>query len=231
MRLHYFQHVEYTGRAFIPEWAAANNHDLIRVMVPQVDALPCAEEIDALIIVGGPMSIWEVQQHPWLAAEKKLLAGLLYQNTPVLGICLGAQLMAEHLGAKIKACNHLKIGWYLIELNNKINTTCLRNILPERFESFFWHGDVFELPTDAVPVSRGCEDACQGFVWRRSIALQFHLEATPQWARHLVTRDADQLIPAPYVQGAETILAKPDELYRNNNVLMSSLLGRWLGQG
>jgi GMP synthase-like glutamine amidotransferase len=231
MRIHYFQHVEYTGRAFIPEWAAANDHDLVRVMVPQADALPCAEDIDALIIVGGPMSIWEVQRHPWLTREKRLLGKLLGQDKPVLGICLGAQLMAEHLGARVKACNHLKIGWYSIELNNEINTTWMHGVLPERFESFFWHGDVFELPKDAVAVSTGRTDACQGFVWRRSAALQFHLEATPQWARHLVTRDAAQLTPAPYVQGAGKILAKPDELYLRNNVLMSSLLGRWLGQG
>ncbi len=231
MRIHYFQHVEYAGRAFIPGWMAANGHELIRVMVPQADALPDATDIDALIIVGGPMSIWEVRRHPWLAAEKQLLAELLDRDRPVLGICLGAQLMAEHLGVIVKACNHLKIGWYPIELNTAIEETWLRSVLPERFESFFWHGDGFQLPTDAVAIARDGAEACQGFVWRRSIALQFHLEVTPQWARHLVTRDADQLTPAPYVQGAETILAKPDELYRRNNVLMSSLLGGWLGQG
>jgi GMP synthase-like glutamine amidotransferase len=140
-------------------------------------------------------------------------------------------MMAEHLGSTVEACNHLKIGWYLIESNKKLSVTWLNDVLPERFESFFWHGDVFQLPTDAVAISRDSTEACQGFVWRRSVALQFHLEVTPQWARHLVARDADQLIPAPYVQGAKTILAKPDELYGRNNVLMSSLLGRWLDQG
>ena len=140
-------------------------------------------------------------------------------------------MMAEHLGAMVKACNHLKIVWYPIDFNKHTPATWLSDLLPERFESFFWHGDGFQLPTDALAIARDGAEACQGFVWQRSIALQFHLEVTPQWARHLVTRDADQLTPGPYVQGAETILAKPDELYRRNNVLMSRLLGRWLGQG
>ena len=107
----------------------------------------------------------------------------------------------------------------------------MHNLFPDCCDSFFWHGDVFGLPEGAVPIARDSTEASRGFVWQRSIALQFHLEVTPQWARHLVTRDADQLVPAPYVQSAQTILAKPDELYLRNNVLMSSLLGRWLGQG
>jgi len=231
MRLHFFQHVEYHERAFLPEWAAAHGHELVRVMVPQVTELPDADEIDALIIAGGPMSIWEVERHPWLSSEKNLLSKLLEQDIPVLGICLGAQLMAEQLGINVKPLNNLNIGWYPIVLNEDINNTWLSGALPERFDSFFWHGDAFALPADAVPVGSTLPDASQGFVWKRSIALQFHLEVTPQWARHLVTRDSDQLVPSPNVQSAQTILAKPTELYRRNNVLMSSLLERWLCPG
>jgi GMP synthase-like glutamine amidotransferase len=231
MRLHFFQHVEYHDRAFLPEWAARHGHELVRVMVPQATELPDADEIDALIIAGGPMSIWDVKRHPWLSGEKNLLSKLLEQDTPVLGICLGAQLMAERLGATVKPSNNLNIGWYPIVLNETIDTTWLSGTLPGQFESFFWHGDVFGLPTDAISVGSTPRNASQGFVWKRSIALQFHLEVTPEWARHLVTRDSDQLVPAPNVQSAQTILAKPAELYRRNNVLMSSLLERWLCPG
>ena len=231
MRIHLFQHVEYNDRAFIPEWMAGQGHELVRVMVPQVSRLPDADDIDALIIAGGPMSVWDVRQHSWLAREKKLLSELLEQNKPVLGICLGAQMIAEQLGVTVKPSNHLNIGWYPIVLNEQIDSTWLANVLPSQFNSFFWHGDHFELPADAVPLATASSNASQGFVWKRSIALQFHLEVTPQWARHLVTRDSDQLVPAPNVQSAQTILAKPAELYRRNNVLMSSLLERWLCPG
>ncbi|MGI9264966.1 MAG: type 1 glutamine amidotransferase [Gammaproteobacteria bacterium] len=228
MRIHLFQHVEYNDRAFIPEWAAEQGHELIRVMVPQVSRLPDADDIDALIIAGGPMSVWDVRQHAWLSQEKELLSELLGQDKPVLGICLGAQMIAEHLGATVKPSKHLNIGWYPIVLNPLISTTWITDVLPGQFRSFFWHGDDFELPADAVPLATARSEASQGFVWQRSIGLQFHLEATPEWARHLVTRDGDQLVSGPGVQSAETILSKPVELYRQNNVLMSSLLERWL---
>ena len=190
MRIHYFQHVEYNDRAFLPEWADAEGHELIRVMVPVADELPDADEIDALIIVGGPMSIWDERQHPWLVKEKQLLAELLRRDRPVLGICLGAQMMAEHLGSPVKPWNNLNIGWYPIEFSSKLNKTYLHNLFPDCCDSFFWHGDVFALPEGAAPIARDSTEASRGFVWQRSIALQFHLEVTPQWARHLVTRDA-----------------------------------------
>ena len=231
MRIHLFQHVGYRDRAFLPEWAEAAGHQLTRVLVPETERLPKPEEIDALIVIGGPMSIWDDQNHPWLAPEKQLVAELLQQDKPVLGICLGAQMIAEYLGARVKTGDDLEIGWFDLETTPESRTTWLADTLPDRFETFFWHGDVFELPAGAVRIGGTPANPNQGFIHGRSIALQFHLEVTPQWAHHLAARDGDQLTPAPYVQDAATLLSRPNELYRENNVLMARLLERWLGAG
>ena len=101
--------------------------------------------------------------------------------------------------------------------------------LPERFETFLWHGDTFDLPDGALRIARSDAFENQGFMWNRTLALQFHLEVRPAWVAMLANRDAHELVEATYVQSAPTVLGKPERLYRYNNALMDGLLQRWLG--
>ena len=230
MRIHCLQHVPWHGRAFLPLWAAAAGHDWEVTLVPEADRLPAPESFDALVIMGGPMSLREQAKYPWLVAEQRLLESVLERGQPFLGICLGAQLLAAVHGAPVRRGRHSEIGWYPLALTAEHRDTWLGDALPEGLETFFWHDDVFETPADAVRIAGTEASPHQAFVTGSALALQFHLEVTPEWAAHLARRDAVQLVPSRYVQSATDILGRPASSYEQNNAVMATLLERWLGQ-
>jgi GMP synthase-like glutamine amidotransferase len=230
MRIHCLQHVPWHGRAFLPLWAAAAGHDWEVTLVPEADRLPAPESFDALVIMGGPMSLREQAKHPWLVAEQRLLESVLERGQPFLGICLGAQLLAAVHGAPVRRGRHSEIGWYPLALTAEHRDTWLGDALPEGLETFFWHDDVFETPADAVRIAGTEASPDQAFVTGSALGLQFHLEVTPEWAAHLARRDAEQLVPNRYVQSATDILGRPASSYEQNNAVMATVLERWLGQ-
>ncbi len=228
MRIRCLNHAEYHGRAYLPEWAAGAGHDWAATFVPGAPALPVLESFDALVIMGGPMSIWEQARHPWLAGEKRFLESVLAADKPVVGVCLGAQMLAEIFGASVYPGQHKEIGWFPLEISPEARRTWVGDALPGSLMTFFWHGDSFDLPHSATRLAHNSAFPNQGFVCGRAIALQFHLEVTPEWVRHLATRDAAELVTAPYIQAAESILGQPPRVYRDNNALMDRLLSHWL---
>ena len=147
---------------------------------------------------------------------------------PALGICLGAQLLAEQFGAKVQTGDHKEIGWFDVQLEPRARTTWLGNALPNRFQSFFWHGDFFDLPGGAEPVASSEAHHVQGFVLGNCLGLQFHLEATPTWTRRLVKRDAHELVAGRFIQSAERICAATPQCYSENHRLLDRVMDRWL---
>lgn len=228
MRICCLLHSAYAGRLYLEEWARRRGHDWETVLVPEARELPRPSELDCLMILGGPMSVWEEKRHPWLASEKKLLARLVEAGKPVLGICLGAQLLAELLGARVYGGAHKEIGWFTATTTGEARLGWPGEALPERFETFFWHGDSFDLPPGATRIASSAAFENQGFFYGRSLALQFHLEVRPRWVTMLAERDAAELVDAPFVQSAELILGKPDSTFERNNRMMDALLDRWL---
>ncbi len=227
MRIHCLLNAENPGTYF-PTWAASHGHSWECSLVPERGALPSLSEADCLVVMGGPMSAWEEGRHPWLSEEKRYLEKFIGAGKPVLGVCLGAQLIAEVLGARVYRGPHQEIGWFPVESTPEASQTWLGDTLPARFETFLWHGDTFELPDGAVRVARSVAYENQGFVWNRVMALQFHLEVRPEWVRMLVQRDGDQLVESAHVQSAKTVLGRPESLYQHNNVLIATLLKQWL---
>ena len=185
---------------------------------------PQMGEVDMLIVMGGPMSVNDEEIHPWLAAEKAYVREFLQSGKPMLGVCLGAQLMAAALGARVFPNPEKEIGWFPV-----FGTGEAKGFrFPERLPVFHWHGETFELPPGAVRLasSEGCRN--QAFqVGDRAVGLQFHLETTPDTARALVDHCRGEMTPGPYVQAAEEILSAPDERYREVNRVMGELLD-WL---
>lgn len=228
MKIHCLLHSNLGGEIHLPIWAAARGHEWTTTLVPTAAVLPQPRDVDCLVVLGGPMSAWDDVRFPWLTAEKQILRTFVEAEKPVLGICLGAQLLAGVLGARTYPGPRPEIGWFPVWSTKGAHGHPVGAVLPERFETFLWHGDTFDLPDGALGIAGSAAFANQAFVWNRVLALQFHLEVRPDWVRRLTERDAAQLVEAEYVQSVGTVLGKPKVVYRANNDLMDRLLDRWL---
>jgi len=184
------------------------------------------DPIDWLVVMGGPMNIYEDDQYPWLTDEKKYIRQAIEGQKIVLGICLGAQLIADALGQKVYANQNKEIGWFPVVKTERFSETTLSDVLPEGLEVLHWHGDTFDLPQGAIPIARSTACENQGFVWHeRVVALQFHLETTPQGLKALVDNCGNELVDGPYIQKAEDLL-REGKRFENINQIMQNLLDR-----
>lgn len=137
-------------------------------------------EADILIIMGGPMGAYETDDHPYLREEIRLARARLDLDKPVLGVCLGAQIMANALGAKVyKGGKGKEIGWYPIFLTDAGKKSALAHLSPEKTSMFHWHGDTFDLPEGAVLLASSEMYPHQAFRFgKNSLAMQFHPEVS-----------------------------------------------------
>jgi GMP synthase-like glutamine amidotransferase len=174
------------------------------------------------------MSAWDDRKYAWLGAEKRLIESMISAARPVLGICLGAQLVASVLGARTYRGHRPEIGWFRVEATPESSDHPAGRCLPAAFQTFLWHEDSFDLPAGAVRLARSAHFEQQAFSYGSALGLQFHLEVRPDWVGRIASRDARQLVPGPSVQGLERILAARDGLYAANNRLMDRLLDAWL---
>src|SRR5579875_2938644 len=130
MRIHYLQHVEFEGPAAIADWAARASHFFTGSHVYRGDALPALSDFDMLVSLGGPMSVNDEREHPWLREEKELVRRAIESGHAVLGICLGAQIMASALGARIYRAVEKEIGWFPV---HRVTAEGAGALFPERF--------------------------------------------------------------------------------------------------
>lgn len=228
-RIHCFQHVDFEDPGFITSWALANNTEISFTHFGQNNPIPGEDEFDLLLIMGGPMSTCEEDKYPWLHEEKKAISHFIQRGKKVLGICLGSQLLAEVLGAKVYPNNTKEIGWFNIYatdegrqylFDNKINS------LPV----FHWHGDTFDLPegADWLAYSEVCRN--QAFAWKEQvIGLQFHLEITEENLEKMLYHGVNELVPDLYIQPPEIIKANKHHI-SNCNHYMAEILAKLLTQ-
>jgi GMP synthase-like glutamine amidotransferase len=222
VRVHWLQHAPFEGLGSIEEWLTARGAVLSATRFFQHQGLPRPHDVDWVIAMGGPMSVNDEARLPWLAAEKRFLREAIDAGRTVLGVCLGAQLIASALGAPVCAAEHREVGWFPVERVEGGETA--PRILPERFTAFHWHGETFRVPRGALRLARsaGCEN--QAFaVGRRVLGIQFHLEVTPNSARTLCDKCPADLAPGPYVQPAQEI-REAAEAFRAANRLMAGIL-------
>lgn len=223
MRAHYLQHVEFEGLGIIEDSLRARGIEVSGTRLYAGDALPELDDVDLLIIMGGPMSVNDEAELPWLATEKAFIRRALTEDKRVLGVCLGAQLIASALGQRVYPGVEREIGWFPVRGNTHHNGAAFR--FPGSVEVLHWHGETFDLPAGAVLLasSAGCRH--QAFQLGRSvIGLQFHLEANRPLLDAFVSADAAALVPATYVQSAEQILQVSDEQLANTAALLEQLM-------
>jgi GMP synthase-like glutamine amidotransferase len=228
MRIHYLQHVPFEGLGSMEAELRARGHSLSCTRFFANDKVPPQTDFDALIIMGGPMGVYDEATRPWLITEKLFIKQTVQAGKRVLGICLGSQLLAEVLGGRVFKNAYREIGWWPVTRRPDCAGSLLASDFPDQADVFHWHGDTFTLPEGAQLLcsSTGCRN--QGFVWNEQVlALQFHLETTLLDAESWLAQDTDELDGSRYVQDAAAMLANP-ERFDATNVLMSALLTRWL---
>ena len=227
MRLHVLQHVPFEGLGHIDSWIRRRGHRLTLSRLYEGAKLPDPEAFDRLVILGGPMNIHEEAAYPWLVEEKALIKAALAAGKSAVGICLGAQLLADGLGSRVYAGSPREIGWFPVRLTAAGQRTALTEGLPAVTTVFHWHGDTFDLPPGAVHLFESEACANQAFLLdNRILGLQFHLESTPETVQQLLTHCRDELIPGPFIQGVAQIADTVPERFARINNLLETLLDR-----
>lgn len=224
MRAHVFRHVSFEGPANIEPWLRSRGAEISETRMFESAALPAVEDVDLLIVMGGPMSVNDEAEHPWLVTEKRFIRQAIAADKAVIGVCLGAQLIANALGARVYPNAEKEIGWFPVYAAPN-DTKHPLFPFPAQTEAFHWHGETFDLPEGATRLARSAACENQAFqIGRRVIGLQFHLETTEESARAIVENCSDELVPARYVQTGEAILSVAAPRYRAINALMAELL-------
>jgi GMP synthase-like glutamine amidotransferase len=206
MRIHILRHVPFEGIGTIRHWADLKNHRITFTEFFHNDELPDPYEIDWLIVMGGPMNTNEEAKYPWLVREKRFISEAIERGRKVLGICLGAQMIASVLGAKVYPNSEKEIGWFPVALTKEGKESKIFSGLPGSFIVFQWHGDTFNLPKDSIPLAES--EACmnQAFEFGKNvIALQFHLEVEKDNVEQLIENCGNEIREAPFIQTAEEI--------------------------
>lgn len=187
----------------------------------QKNTLP---EFDVLLVMGGPMNIYQEDTYPWLKEEKSLIKYAIRSNKVVIGVCLGAQLIADVLGEKIYRNKAREIGWFPVQKSNQE----LLNFLPEFATVFHWHGETYELPKECVSFYRSDITENQAFLYKsRVLALQFHLEMMPEGGKLLCENCSDELDGSQYVMDPEEIEDGFSKYNYSNHKILGNLV-RWL---
>lgn len=226
MRIYFFQHVPFEDPAYLAEWAQNRDISLQKIALHENEPFPSLDSCDALIVMGGPMGANDEHAYPWLKKEKKFIEKAIETDRVVIGICLGAQIIASVLGARVFKNAHKEIGWFSVKKIPTADQSVIGKSLPERFMAFHWHGDTFDIPSGAVHLAES--EACknQGFVFEnRIVGLQFHLESTRLSIEALIENCGIELIPAQFIQTAGMIRQGYHHI-ESSNSLMAGLMDK-----
>lgn len=226
LRIHYFKHVSFEGLGSIQEWSIKNGHILTSTNFHLSENPPDLNSIDWLIVMGGPMSVDDEKKFHWLSKEKNFIKKAIEKGKTVIGICLGAQLVAQILGAKVYPNKQKEIGWFTIRLTESAKQHPLFYGLNSEITVFHWHGDTFELPENAIAIAKS--DACtnQGFIYKQNVlALQFHLETTRESIQQMIENGRDELTQSQYIQ-EENEIENQQEFFEENKKFLFSILDR-----
>ena len=199
------RHVPFEGPGAIGEWLQAKGYELTHAHLHQDDPLPDPAGLDWLVVMGGPMGVNDRDTVSFLPREIAFLKSALTHSYPVVGICLGAQLLAHCLDAEVRYQGFPEIGWFPIA---PASDHPLAQLFSDQPEVLHWHGDTFNLPDGAQPLLRSEACANQGFLWQHNVlALQCHPEATAYSLNKLCDAEGGELTPSQWVQDVHTIRA------------------------
>lgn len=222
------KHVSFEGMGVIESFLKEKNSSITFCNLFEGEDLPSVNDFDFIVIMGGPMGIYDYEEHQWLKQEKEFVSIAIQENKKILGICLGAQLIADCLGAKVFKNKQKEIGWFEVERTESCKNTFLNNILPDYFTPLHWHGDTFDTPEGAVNLLKSKATKNQAFLYKENVlGLQFHLEATKETLRDLIKNCEDELVNETFIQTKEEMLENIN-CFNEANDLMGKIIKKFL---
>jgi GMP synthase-like glutamine amidotransferase len=222
--LHFFQHVSFENLGIIESWAHHHDFSVSSTQFYKDQSISMPEDTDWLVVMGGPMGVYDDDEFPWLSAEKAAIAQAIGRGNVVLGICLGAQLVAQVLGSGVRANAYKEIGWFPVYLDSEALAHPICEALPNQWDAFHWHGDTFDIPDGGRLLARTSACRNQGFVYNdRVVGMQFHMEVTRSGAADLVENCAADLIVDEFVSTQDQILS-PHAPFEESHKVMTNLL-------
>jgi GMP synthase (glutamine-hydrolysing) len=225
MNIHWLQHVPYEGLGCIETWANVKGHETIVHALFEQPSFPPPAEVDMLVVMGGPMSANDGAKYPWLTSEMNCIEGCIRLGAPVLGICLGAQLIASVLGARVYRNRYREIGWSRVRLTDDGKRYPAFIGAPGAFRVFQWHGETFDIAAGCSLVATGNACRNQAFSYDEHVlGLQFHLESTRGSVELLVNSGRDELVRGgAFVQTHDEIIGE-QEAYEPMNMMMDAVM-------
>jgi GMP synthase-like glutamine amidotransferase len=203
-------------------WLASHRAEVSYTHFYQETVLPSLKHLDLVIAMGGPMSVNDESEFPWLRQEKQFIREAIDRGVAVLGMCLGAQLIASALGSRVYRNPVKEIGWFTIAAIPHMSDAFR---FPSSCTVFHWHGETFDLPAGAILIASSMACKNQAFQLKENVmGLQFHLETTLESMRALVENCSADLVPETYVQSKLELYGAPIGAYARINGLMNQVL-------
>lgn len=224
MKVHILQHANFEGPGIIEDWTLDRGHEISFSRLYLGEDFPGTKDIDILVIMGGPMSFDEFDKYPWLKNEILFIKEAIIANKVVLGICLGAQILAEALGGRALHGNTKEIGWFPVYFDSNTLKKTGMEFIPEVITVFHWHTDTFEIPPGAVHLAKSNAFTNQAFIYKRKvIGLQFHFEVRTDSVINMVRYGRQELEKSDYVQGEVEILSNSGYIENSNKIMVNIL--------
>lgn len=216
-------HAEFEQPGYISQWAGQNDFEIESFYCWKNPVYPDPKEVDRLLIMGGPMSVYEALKYPWMLDEIRFIRSVIDAGKKVLGICLGSQMISAALEAKIYPNLNREIGWFEIKWDKAAYEHPLTYGVSSHSKVFHYHGDTFDLPENAVLLasSSGCQHQAYA-LGNNVLALQFHMEVTHELLEDMLDHE-DELIPEKFVQSKKRIQDGIYDVMQNHTDLATLL--------
>ncbi|MGJ8669791.1 MAG: type 1 glutamine amidotransferase [Oceanococcus sp.] len=226
MLIQVLQHVAFEGPAQIGQFLTTMGHQIVVTHLYQGQSPGKVEHFDALVLMGGPMSANDEAEFPWLAVEKTYVRSAMEQGKPVLGICLGAQIIAAALGARVYPNVCTEIGWFPVAVTERGQQEWG---FPAQLPVLHWHGETFDLPAQAALLASSAVCRNQAFsVGAKVLGLQFHLEMDSVAIALISEHCRDELQAETWVQSAEQLASIAPQELASAHQQLQRMLTRWL---
>jgi len=224
LKIHTLQHVPFEGLGCIDQWITTKGHTVNYTKLYDNPQFPVLDEFDWLIVMGGPMGVYDEAMYPWLKEEKEFIRRAIEGGKTIVGICLGSQLIAEVLGAKVYPNKQKEIGWFDIQKTEFAKSQPLLEQIEEQFTVFHWHGDTFDLPAGSERLFSSAVCLNQAFLYKKKVlGLQFHFEVTSHTLKEMIENGMSELVEDKTIQSATKILEQTNYIDSNNQKMFQIL--------